>query len=46
MPHLISRRLLTMSKVMTNNGTFTGYFEFDPAVLAEASDVIVDHFEK
>ncbi len=46
MPHLISRRLLTTSKVMTNNGTLTGYFEFDPAVLAEATNVIVDDFEK
>jgi prolyl-tRNA editing enzyme YbaK/EbsC (Cys-tRNA(Pro) deacylase) len=46
MPHLISRRLLSMSKVTTNNGTLTGYFEFDPAVLAEAADVIVDDFEK
>lgn len=46
MPHLISRRLLNMTKVMTNNRTLTGYFEFDPAVLAEAADVIVDDFEK
>lgn len=46
MPHLISRRLLGMSNVTTNNGTLTGYFEFDPAVLAEAADVIVDDFEK
>jgi prolyl-tRNA editing enzyme YbaK/EbsC (Cys-tRNA(Pro) deacylase) len=45
MPHLISRRLLGMDKVTTNDGTFTGYFEFDPAVLAEAADVIVDDFE-
>ena len=46
MPHLVSRRLLSMNKVMTNNGSLTGYFEFDPAVLAEAADVIVDDFEK
>jgi prolyl-tRNA editing enzyme YbaK/EbsC (Cys-tRNA(Pro) deacylase) len=46
MPHLISRRLLTISKVMTNDGTPTGYFEFDPAVLAEATQVIVDDFER
>jgi prolyl-tRNA editing enzyme YbaK/EbsC (Cys-tRNA(Pro) deacylase) len=46
MPHLISRRLLSLDKVMTNNGTLTAYFEFDPAVLAEASRVIVDDFEK
>lgn len=46
LPHLISRRLFTMSTVMTNNGTRTGYFEFSPAVLTEAADVIVDDFEK
>jgi prolyl-tRNA editing enzyme YbaK/EbsC (Cys-tRNA(Pro) deacylase) len=46
MPHLISRRLLSMDKVATNDGTLTGYFEFDPAVLAEAAVVIVDDFEK
>jgi prolyl-tRNA editing enzyme YbaK/EbsC (Cys-tRNA(Pro) deacylase) len=46
MPHLISRRLLGMPNVTTNNGTLTGFFEFDPAVMAEAADVIVDDFEK
>jgi prolyl-tRNA editing enzyme YbaK/EbsC (Cys-tRNA(Pro) deacylase) len=45
MPHLISRRLLSLSTVMTNNGTRTGYFEFSPGVLTEAADVIVDDFE-
>lgn len=46
MPHLISRRLLGLDRVMTNNRTLTAYFEFDPAVLAEAAVVIVDDFEK
>jgi prolyl-tRNA editing enzyme YbaK/EbsC (Cys-tRNA(Pro) deacylase) len=46
MPHLISRRLLSMSTVMTNNGTRNGYYEFSPALLAEAAEVIVDDFEK
>jgi prolyl-tRNA editing enzyme YbaK/EbsC (Cys-tRNA(Pro) deacylase) len=46
MPHLVSRRLLTLDAVTTNNGTRTGYFKFDPAVLTEATDVIVDDFEK
>jgi prolyl-tRNA editing enzyme YbaK/EbsC (Cys-tRNA(Pro) deacylase) len=46
MPHLISRRVLSFDTVMTNNGTKTGYFEFRPEVLVEASDVIVDDFER
>lgn len=46
MPHLISRRLLVIGKVTTNDGTRTGYFEFDPAILTEAADVIVDDFER
>jgi prolyl-tRNA editing enzyme YbaK/EbsC (Cys-tRNA(Pro) deacylase) len=46
LPHLVSRRLLNLSEVMTNDGTRTGYFAFDPAVLVEASDVIVGDFEK
>ncbi|HEY3665259.1 MAG TPA: TIR domain-containing protein [Polyangiaceae bacterium] len=46
MPHLISRRLLSIDKVMTNDGTRTGFFEFSPAVLTEAADVIVDDFER
>ncbi len=46
MPHLVSRRLLTLNTVATNNGTQTGYFKFDPAVLTKAVDVIVDDFER
>lgn len=46
MPHLVSRRLLNLSEVMTNNGTKTGYFAFEPTVLVEANDVIVGDFEK
>lgn len=46
LPHLVSRRLLDLRQVMTNNGTRTGYFSFDPAVLVEAADVVVDDFEK
>jgi prolyl-tRNA editing enzyme YbaK/EbsC (Cys-tRNA(Pro) deacylase) len=45
MPHLISRRLLSISTVMTNNGTRNGFFEFSPGILTEAADVIVDDFE-
>jgi prolyl-tRNA editing enzyme YbaK/EbsC (Cys-tRNA(Pro) deacylase) len=46
MPHLVSRRVLTLKSVMTNNGTRTGYFEFEPGVLVEAADVTVGDFEK
>jgi prolyl-tRNA editing enzyme YbaK/EbsC (Cys-tRNA(Pro) deacylase) len=45
MPHLISRRLLGLGTVMTNDGTRTGFFEFDPGALTQAVDVIVDDFE-
>lgn len=40
MTHLVSRRLLNMDSVMTNDGTRTGYFEFNPGVLMEAVDVM------
>ncbi len=46
LPHLASRRLLDLPQVMTNNGTRTGYFAFDPAVLLEAADVVVDDIQR
>lgn len=46
LPHLVSRRLLDLREVMTNNGTRTGYFTFDPAKLVEAAEVVVGDFEK
>ncbi|MBI4882999.1 MAG: TIR domain-containing protein [Actinobacteria bacterium] len=46
LPHLVSRRLLDLRQVMTNNGTRTGYFAFDPALLVEAPDVVVADIEK
>ena len=46
MPHVISRRLLDIGEASTNNGTRTGYFRFDPAILVEAVDVIVADLEK
>lgn len=46
LPHLVSRRVLDLTEVMTNNGTRTGYFAFDPALLVEAADVVVGDFEK
>jgi hypothetical protein len=46
MPHLVSRRVLTLKFVMTNNGTRTGYFEFAPGVLVDAADATVGDFER
>lgn len=46
MPHLISRRVLDLREVMTNNGTRTGYVAFDPSLLLQAKSVVVGDFEK
>jgi len=47
MPHLISKRLLSLSYVTTNNKTKTGYFKFDPIVLLDATSTkIVGNFER
>ncbi|MEO6393285.1 MAG: TIR domain-containing protein [Pyrinomonadaceae bacterium] len=46
MPHLISKRLLSLDFVMTNNGTKTGYFKFDPVILLNAKSTITGNFEK
>lgn len=46
MPHLISRRLLSLSYVTTNNKTKKGYFKFDPVILLDATSRIVGNFER
>jgi len=46
MSHVISKRLLSLDFVMTNNGTKTGYFKFDPVVLTNANSVIIGNFER
>jgi len=46
MPHLISKRLLSLSYVTTNNKTKTGYFRFEPFVLLNVVSSIVDDFER
>lgn len=46
LPHFISRRLLSLKFVMTNNGTKTGYFKFDPLILLDATQRIVGNFER
>ena len=44
MPHLISKRLLSLKYVMTNNGTKTGYFEFDPVIITNTRSRIIGNF--
>ena len=46
MPHLISKRLLSLNYVTTNNRTKIGYFKFDPSVLLDASVKFVGDFER
>ncbi|HEY4989964.1 MAG TPA: YbaK/EbsC family protein, partial [Opitutaceae bacterium] len=45
MEHLVTRRVLRMDTVMTNDGTKTGYLEFNPALLMK-TDPIVGDFEE
>ncbi|MBK6346935.1 MAG: hypothetical protein IPF68_13550 [Bacteroidales bacterium] len=46
MPHIISKRLLSLDYVMTNNGTKTGYFKFDPVIMLNANSTIIGNFER
>lgn len=46
MSHILSKRLLTLDFVMTNNGTKTGYFTFDPVILTNANSIIIGNIEK
>jgi len=46
LPHLISKRLLTLNYVSTNNGTKTGYFKFDPVLLMQSKNFILGEFER
>jgi prolyl-tRNA editing enzyme YbaK/EbsC (Cys-tRNA(Pro) deacylase) len=46
MPHLISKRVLTLNYVTTNNGTKTGYYRFDPVLMLSATLTIVGNFEQ
>jgi len=45
LPHLISRRVMDMKMVSTNNGTLRGFYRFHPAVLLEADSVMLGDFE-
>lgn len=46
MPQLISKRLLKLDYITTNNGTKTGYFKFKPSILLNAENITVGDFEK
>ena len=46
LPQLISRRVFDQDLMMTNDGTTTGYFKFDPALLTHATDLRIGEFEK
>lgn len=46
MSHIISKRVLSLNFVMTNNGTKTGYFKFDPVFLTNANSFIIGNFER
>lgn len=45
LPHLISKRVLQMDMISTNNGTQRGFYRFHPSVLLEADSVMLGEFE-
>ncbi len=45
MPHLITKRVLTLDFVTTNNGTKTAYFNFDPIILLKSSKYLMGEYE-
>jgi len=45
LPHLVSKRVLEMEMVSTNNGTHRGFYRFHPSVLLEAESVMIGEFE-
>jgi prolyl-tRNA editing enzyme YbaK/EbsC (Cys-tRNA(Pro) deacylase) len=46
LPQLIDFDLLALEYVSTNNGTYRGYFKFDPKLLLNASSVTRGHFKE
>ncbi len=44
LPHLISKQLLELDYVSTNNGTLSGYFTFSPKILLRAESASVEDF--
>ncbi|HEY6350046.1 MAG TPA: TIR domain-containing protein [Candidatus Angelobacter sp.] len=46
MPMLVSKRLLTLSFLSTNDGTLRGFYKFEPSVLLQAHHVMLGDFER
>jgi prolyl-tRNA editing enzyme YbaK/EbsC (Cys-tRNA(Pro) deacylase) len=46
MPLLVSRRLLRLPYISTNNGTLRGFYKFEPTVLLTARSVMLGDFER
>lgn len=46
LPHLVSRRVMQMEYVSTNNGTHRGFYRFHPAVFYDADSLVVGEFER
>lgn len=46
LPHLVSRSVLALDYVTTNNGTLKGYLRFSPSLLLKAKRVRIGDFER
>lgn len=46
LPHLVSKRLLSLKEIYTNNKTRIGYFKFSPNILMQAENSNLGDFEK
>jgi prolyl-tRNA editing enzyme YbaK/EbsC (Cys-tRNA(Pro) deacylase) len=46
LPHLVSKRVLTLKEIYTNNKTRIGYFKFSPNILMHAENADLGDFEK
>jgi len=46
MPLLISKRLLRLSFISTNDGTLRGFYKFEPSILLGARTVMLGEFER
>jgi prolyl-tRNA editing enzyme YbaK/EbsC (Cys-tRNA(Pro) deacylase) len=46
MPHLVSKRLLNLDEISTNNGSKKGFYRFPPSLLLKAETVMIGDFEE
>jgi len=46
MPHLLSKRLLNLDEISTNNGSKKGFYRFPPSLLLKAKTVMIGDFEE